>query len=83
MQNIVYTTSGCPFCVMAKALLTDLGIEFEERLLKDRAEFERMKLEYNWRTVPMVVLRGKFIGGYDETRALADAGKLEEYRGKS
>ena len=65
---IVYSTSVCPFCDMAKALLTREGLEFEAVNLDNDHEL-RMKLseENNgYRTVPMIFIDEKFIGGYQE-----------------
>ncbi len=76
MENIVYSTRTCPFCIMVKDLLRERGIEFEDRIIDSRAEVEELKKKYGWRTVPIVVLDGKFIGGFDETRKLADSGEL-------
>lgn len=67
-NNIIYTTQVCPYCQAAKRLLQDKGIAFEEITLDDKLDL-RMELseKFNgWRTVPMIVLNGKFIGGYTE-----------------
>jgi len=78
MENIVYTTQSCPFCIMVKRILADHGVEFEERLLTDRADLEEVKKKYKWRTVPLVILNGQFIGGCEDTQALIRAGKLDQ-----
>ena len=70
-NNIVYTTQVCPYCQSAKRLLQDKGIAFEEIALDDKPDL-RMELsqKFNgWRTVPMIVLNGEFIGGYTELTA--------------
>jgi len=33
LDIVVFTRKGCPFCVCAKGLLRDQGIEFEELVL--------------------------------------------------
>jgi len=81
MENVVYTISRCPYCEAVKRLLRDHEIAFEERRVQDHQEILGLKDRYGWRTFPMVILNGKFIGGYDQTRALADKGKLEEVLG--
>ncbi len=82
MENVVYTTRTCPFCIEVKRLLEGQGVEFEERLLDSREQMTRIKDEYNWRTVPLVILNGQFIGGFNETNALVRAGKLDETLGR-
>jgi len=81
MENVVYTIIPCPYCDAVKRLLGDLKVEFEERRVDTQEEVGRLKERYGWRTFPMVILNGEFIGGYDQTRALVDAGKLDEVLG--
>ena len=67
-NNIIYTTSVCHYCQSAKRLLTEKNIDFEEVGLDDKPDL-RMELSEKfkgWRTVPMIVLDGEFIGGYTE-----------------
>jgi glutaredoxin 3 len=78
MENVVYTIRNCPYCVMAKNLLDRLGIEYEERLVEESEEMLELKARYNWSTFPMVILNGKFLGGYQDTQALVDEGRMEE-----
>ncbi len=76
----VYTTSYCPYCFRAKALLQHKGVVFEEiDVTDDQALRDKMvKLAGGRRTVPEIFINGKIIGGYDELRALEDEGKLDE-----
>ena len=76
----VYTTNYCPYCFRAKALLERKGVQFEEiDVTDDYALREKMvKLAGGRRTVPEIFINGRIIGGYDELRALEDAGKLDQ-----
>jgi glutaredoxin 3 len=76
----VYSTQYCPFCVRAKALLKNKGIEFREiDVTHDPAGREKMvELAGGRRTVPEIFINGKIIGGFDELRALDLAGKLDQ-----
>jgi glutaredoxin 3 len=76
----VYTTSYCPYCFRAKALLQYKGVVFEEiDVTDDRALREKMvKLAGGRRTVPEIFINDKIIGGYDELQALEDEGRLDE-----
>ena len=78
MENIVYAADYCPYCHMVKQLLRERGVEFEDRVLIDRDEIDEVKDKYNWRTIPIVILGGKFIGGYNETKRFVDNGGLEK-----
>ncbi len=75
----VYTTTACPYCVRAKALLKHKGVEFTEIDVTDDAELRAKMVEMagGRRTVPEIFINGKIIGGYDELRALADQGGLD------
>ncbi|HEY6394514.1 MAG TPA: glutaredoxin 3 [Candidatus Binataceae bacterium] len=75
----VYTTTYCPFCTRAKNLLKSKGVAFEEiDVTDDDARREKMtQLAGGRRTVPEIFINGKILGGYDELKALNDAGKLD------
>jgi glutaredoxin 3 len=76
----IYTTTVCPYCVQAKRLLTQLKMPYEEINLEDKPELRQKISEENngYRTVPMIFIDGKFIGGYTELAALHKQGKLIE-----
>ena len=75
----LYTTTFCPFCVRAKSLLKSKGVEFEEIDVTDDAELRQKMVELSGgrRTVPEIFINGQIIGGFDELKALNDAGKLD------
>ena len=75
----VYTTSYCPFCHGAKALLARKGVAFEEiDVGDDPALREQMVVRAGGRrTVPEIFINGRIIGGFDELRALESAGELD------
>ena len=75
----VYTTTYCPYCTRAKALLKKKGVAFEEIDVTDDAEEREKMVEMSGgrRTVPEVFINGTIVGGYDELRALDAAGKLD------
>ncbi|MFC1740950.1 glutaredoxin domain-containing protein [Nanoarchaeota archaeon] len=66
MKAKIYTKVGCPYCTRAKQMLADKDVEFEEIVLSDAAEFEKLKQETNHMTVPQVFIDGEFIGGSDD-----------------
>ena len=67
MKAIVWTNLGCHFCDMAKTLLKQKEIEYEERnLAKDWKVQDLLEAVPNARSVPQIFVDDKYIGGYDE-----------------
>jgi glutaredoxin 3 len=81
---VIYTTSYCPYCFGAKALLRSKNVEFEEIDVTDdpaqRAEMEHLSSR---RTVPQIFINAHPIGGYDEARRLDAIGELDRLLGRS
>ena len=74
---LIYSKDPCPYCVAAKNFLKGQGLEFEEiDLTGQPLEIDRIKQETGWRTVPIILINGKLIGGFTDLKALADEGKL-------
>jgi glutaredoxin-like protein len=62
----VFSREGCPFCVRAKGLLRDAGIEFDELVLnRDFAE-STIRAVSGKATVPQIFVNGELIGGTEE-----------------
>jgi glutaredoxin 3 len=75
---IMYTKVPCPYCVSAKRFLEGKGVSFEEIDLTDRPEeMQRIKDQTGWRTVPIIMINDKLIGGYTDMKALDEEGKLD------
>lgn len=79
----MYRTRGCPFCVGAEQMLRDKGVDFEQVYLDDhddrRSFLSRIKPGH--RTVPLLVVDGEAIGGFDDMRALDAQGELDRKLG--
>jgi glutaredoxin 3 len=76
---MIYTTNYCPYCRAAKAFLDGKGLKYKEiDVTKDPAMKRRVMEEIGWRTVPIILINQKLIGGYDELRALEKEKKLDE-----
>jgi glutaredoxin 3 len=59
---------------MAKNLLNDLSVTFEERNIS-QGEWTREQLQEaapNSKTVPQIWLQGKYVGGFDELRTYVE-----------
>lgn len=67
MGAVVYSTPTCPYCVRAKALLTQKNIPFTEVIIGRDMLHEEFFAQYpNQRTVPLIFLDEQRIGGYDD-----------------
>ena len=78
MEIKLYTTISCPFCVAAKNLLTSKDLEFTEIDLTSDLELRlEVSTKHNWRTVPIVIIDDKLIGGFDDLNKLNLDGGLD------
>jgi glutaredoxin 3 len=76
MKAVVWSKSDCPYCVQAKALLEQKGIEYEERKIGEGyTKEDLLEAVPTARTVPQIFLNDELVGGYTELRArfLAEA----------
>ena len=76
----IYTKETCPYCVMAKNLLKQKGVnEFNEiRIDLDAVARDKM-IELTGRmTVPQIYIGDTHVGGFDDLSALNKGGKLDE-----
>ena len=70
MKAIVWSKYNCPYCDQAKALLTQKGIEFEEKKIGDGYTREDLlEAVPTARTVPQIFLDEELIGGFTELKA--------------
>ncbi len=74
----MYTTQVCPFCLRAKALLKQRGVEVIEeiRIDVDPAAREHMMTTTGRRTVPQIFIGQTHVGGCDDLIALDQRGGL-------
>ena len=74
----IYTTTTCPYCVAAKALLRSKGAEFEEiGVVSDEDRQKMVERAEGRRTVPQIFIDDVGIGGSDDLAALNRSGKLD------
>ena len=74
----IYTTQICPYCGMAKRLLSRKGVAYDEIDVGSkpalRAEMEEKSGRY---TVPQIWIGETHVGGCDDLHALDSAGRLD------
>lgn len=75
----IYTTSLCPYCHMAKNLLRNKGISFEEIDVGGRPEVREVMREKagGRNTVPQIWIGQRHVGGCDDLYALDRKGELD------
>ena len=76
----IYTNVYCPYCVRAKALLTQKGVEFEEFKIDEQPELrpQMIALAGGRTTVPQIFINGQHVGGCDDLHALDAQGQLDK-----
>ena len=75
----VYSTSWCPWCDRAKALLKTRGIEFADVNIELQPDFRQKLLDLTGGyTVPQIVIGDSPIGGFQQLRALDASGELNK-----
>lgn len=75
---VMYTSSGCPYCVRAEQLLRARGVASIEAVRVDLepARRDEMVRRSGRRTVPQIWIGDTHVGGFDDLRALDVAGRL-------
>jgi len=70
MTAIVWSKDQCGYCVMAKTLLQNQGVEYEERNISTGPWTKEQLLEAvpHARTLPQVFIDNQLIGGYDQLK---------------
>jgi glutaredoxin 3 len=79
MQTVtMYTTAVCPYCMRAKQLLKQRGVEAIEeiRIDTDPAQRDAMMARTGRRTVPQIYIGDTHVGGFDDLSALDAKGGL-------
>ena len=76
----IYTKMTCPYCIRAKMLLKQKGVEIEEVRVDFGGEKKQEMIQRaNGRmTVPQIFIGGRHVGGCDDLFELESAGELDE-----
>ena len=75
LYRMVLPDHVCPFGLLAKRMLDDAGLPYDDRLLSSREEVEAFKEEHGVATTPLVFIDEQPIGGSDQ---LAEYLKMAE-----
>ncbi len=75
----VYTTEPCSFCSRVKQLLDARGVEYTEiNLARDAAGRQELVERTGMMSFPQVIIGGELVGGFQETLAADQSGKLKQ-----
>lgn len=79
----IYTTTICPYCVRAKALLKKKGVVFREINVETDEALRDAMIERTGgrRTVPQIFIGETHVGGCDDLYALDRKGELDALLG--
>ena len=80
---IIYSTSWCPSCVMAKKLLDENKISYKEVNIEEKGwDRDKLKELTGAMTVPQIMINNKSIGGYEALLHINQSGDLERMLSK-
>lgn len=78
-EILIYTSSLCPYCIMAKRLLDRKGVVYTEiNVDKALGAREEMMAKTRRRTVPQIYIGDLHVGGFDGLYALEQQKKLDD-----
>jgi glutaredoxin 3 len=76
---VVYTTDPCSFCTRVKQLLDARRVEYTEiNLARDADGRAELVQRTGMMSFPQVLIGGDLVGGFQETLAADQSGKLRE-----
>lgn len=79
---LIYTRPLCPYCVAAKALLSEKGVSYREIDISGNSPGrEEMLARSQRQTVPQIFIGSRHVGGFDDLAALDRQGALDPLLG--
>jgi thioredoxin reductase (NADPH) len=81
---VMYSKPTCPYCDMAKQLLTGKGQTWQEIDIEaEPARADEMVERSSRRTVPQIFIGDRHVGGFDDLAALDRSGELDALLGRT
>lgn len=75
----LYTTRFCPYCIRARGLLDEKGVDYEDIAVDDEPQLRQEMTQRSGRyTVPQIWIGDQHIGGCDELHSLERQGRLDQ-----
>jgi glutaredoxin len=81
---ILYSKKNCSYCVKAKNLLINLGLNYTEKKFEDFKNIEELFEEVGKqvRSMPQIKINGQLIGGYNQLIEYLIDKKLVNFKGE-
>ena len=67
-KAIIYTSSTCPYCTMAKDYFNEKGVNFEEKNVQTDATAREELMAKGYTGVPVIIIGEEEIVGFDKAR---------------
>ena len=67
-KAVIYTSSTCPYCTMAKDYLKEKGVELEEKNVQTDPQARQELMEKGYTGVPVFVIDREEIVGFDKSK---------------
>lgn len=77
LHRMVLPDHVCPYGLLAKRMLDDAGLAFDDHLLTSREEVDAFKAEHEVPTTPQVFIDGERIGGSEELARFLEMAEQE------
>jgi len=61
---VLYSTTGCPLCAKYRALLAELGVDYQEKNTTEQPALLQELSRKGIRMVPTVFVGDEFVAGY-------------------
>jgi len=69
MKAVIWSRDNCTYCTQAKVLLTQKGIEFEERKIGEGyTKEDLLESVPTAQAIPQIFIDGEYVGGFKELR---------------
>ena len=83
-QIILYSKNNCGYCVKAKNLLKNLGLEYTEKKFEDFSDMEKLfeDIGKTVKSMPQIKINGELIGGYNQLIEYLTDKKLVNFQGQ-
>jgi glutaredoxin len=83
-QIILYSKNNCGYCVKAKNLLKNLGLEYTEKKFEDFSDMEKLfeDIGKTVKSMPQIKINGELIGGYNQLIEYLTDKKLVNFKGE-
>ncbi len=76
---LIYSSNICPYCIMAKRLLKNKGLDYSEiNVDSEPGMREEMMEKTKRRTVPQIYIGDYHVGGFNELHALDQSKELDK-----